>query len=46
MKIKLLFPQLVYTDECTKILEVDFEKYNNSLLCEFINETFSNLYNI
>ena len=46
IKIKSLFPQLVYTDECTKTLEVDYKSYNNSLLCEFINDTFSNLYNI
>lgn len=46
IKIKSLFPQLVYTDECTETLEVDFKSYNNSLLCEFINDTFSNLHNI
>ena len=43
MKIKSLFPQLVYTDECTETLEIDYKSYNNSLLCEFINGTFSNL---
>ena len=43
MKIKTLFPILEHSDECTETLEVDYNSYNNSLLCEFINETFSNL---
>jgi hypothetical protein len=43
MKIKTLFPILEYYDDCTETLEVDFKKYNNSLLHEFINSIFSEL---
>lgn len=38
-KILKLFPILEYSDDCTEILEVDFKKYNNSLLNEYINDT-------
>ena len=41
MKIKSLFPQLIYTDECTKILEVDFEDHNNRLLYNYIKDLVS-----
>jgi len=38
-KILKLFPILEYSDDCTEILEVDFKKYNNSLLNKYINDT-------
>ena len=41
IKIKLLFPELVYNDECTKTLEVDFENHNNRLLYNYIKDLVS-----
>jgi hypothetical protein len=38
-KILKLFPILEYSDDCTETLNVDFKKYNNSLLNKYINET-------
>jgi len=41
IKIKLLFPELVYNDECTKTLEIDFENHNNILLHNYIKDLVS-----